>query len=854
MVEKGIENRIDRNAHCVAQLCNVDRSVLQAIEELVNEHGLDPDQNQLRQNLMAFLRDRNVVDSEEWLGEILKEEVWRAKLTFDKWKFKDITKPGEVEIHLDPLKDPATGRVVEGLKEEGSNLVATTDPKSAIHLKWTTYPRRPENLSHYVILVAKDSADDEGGEELTRRAVKAGRQSLKLSLKDVDLEEGETCAARIVINAKDAAGVILATDESEAFYIRGKEIIESVVKKINKVRNRAEAFFLVALRNKKIVDVDSENWEEGPSRLYRIKLKTREVYRIVINTTLYDIEHENISDPLTCGAWKADMRNRAILELQDLSPVELTAHGIRSLQSFLNARRHVFNRFQDKDPAAVVEVLDLREFKPEIMAYVEAYLAMFEELHTLLRSAKSDGQINNILNDAHNLSRIDTVHLVLGSTEETEEAVMLAPTHPLRMLWVLQYQQLLFGWAERLNGVSEEEAGRLVNRESVDKITSLNIPSSVAFAQNEVYINTDNVDLYWSVLPKGTTTDIRKVVSLLLRLLGQKGGEITSITPMHLADKIWRYLKHHPYVSTLKINVINPGDGQLILDAIREIQKSGQFDDLNYDIAFYGDLRYEVMGSAFDEMTEEVVLTEGSQPEADEALLKPNKNPLFPKLIFSKRRVKESEWKNVDIRESHITILIDRFSTKVLMRPVGSALGSFCLHNLIAEYRADFDIKGESATWSRKVIPNQNRELTKDDNCARSMYKVDDALLHLSACFFDWGNSLEKVPTIQLELSDTDKHILSRIHEYSDWVITMDRNFGIEYFDNPRTAPGVTVRSYLIDYTPEFLEGVGHRLIVSTFWLSEIEGLIKDGLNKMGIPGTGFQASQILDVLKSISG
>ena len=68
---------------------------------------------------------------------------------------------------------------------------------------------------------------------------------------------------------------------------------------------------------------------------------------------------------------------------------------------------------------------------------------------------------------------------------------------------------------------------------------------------------------------------------------------------MQLADKAWRYLKHHPYVSTLRLNVINPGDGQLILNALREIQKSGQFDDLNYDIAFYGDLRYEVMGSAF---------------------------------------------------------------------------------------------------------------------------------------------------------------------------------------------------------------------------------------------------------------
>lgn len=853
--EKGVETRIDRNAHCVAELSNADRNVLIAIENLVNEYGLDPDENKLRENLVAYLRDRSVVDTRDWLGRILEDEGWRQKLSFGKWRFKDAPPEGQVEVHLEPLRDAKTGAVVKGLQERGTNLVATTDPRNPINLKWATHPRRPENLGHYLILVVKDTDDDEAGAELTRRTVKAGRQSLKLALKDVELEEGETCAAKIVIHAKDQTGVILATDESESFYIEGGLPTEDVVKKINKVRNRAEAFFVAALRNRKKPEVDSENWEEGRPRLYRIKLKTRDVYRVVINATLYDIEHKNITDPMTCGAWRADMRNRGVLEVQDLCPVEITAPAIKALDGFTQARRHLFNRFQEKDPAGVVAVFDLREFKAEILQYVEAYQAMFEEFRVKLAAAKSDGQINNLLNAAHTLSRIDTLHLTVGSTDEVEEAVLLAPTHPLRMLWVLQYQQLLYGWSDKLDGVSEEDAARLVNRESIDKITSLNIPSAVSFSQNEVYINSDNVDLYWSVFPKGTTTDIRKVVSLVFRLLGQKGGgEITSITPMQLADKVWRYLKHHPYVSTLRLNVINPGDGQLILNTIREIQKAGQFDDMNYDVAFYGDLRYEVMGSAFDEMMEEATLSEGSQPEVDEALLKPNRNPLFPKLTFSKRRVKEAEWKDLDLREAHITVLIDRFSTKVLMRPVGSTQGSFCLHNLIAEYRADFDIKGEAATWSRKVIPNQNREITDGDRCSQGIYQAVDDILRASACFYDWGNSADKVPAIQLELSQTDKHIISKIHESSDWVLTIDRNFGIEYFDNPRSAPGVTVRSYLIDYTPEFLEGVGHRLIVSTFWLSEIEGLIQDGLQKMGIPGTGFHAAQILDVLKSISG
>ena len=855
LTKKGIETRIDRNARCVDRISNPEESILISIEALVNEYGLDPDVNNIREHLVEFLRERNVADSDAWLSEIFYNDTLRAKLTFDKWKFKDLTKPGQVEVHLDPLKDPQTGRLVRGIKEEGNNLVATTDPRNPIHLKWETFPKHPENLAYFVILVVRDTEDTAAGDELVRRTVKAGRQSLKLSLKDIELEEGETCAAKIIIHAKDKSGVMLAFDESEPFWIEGNTVIEEPSKKGSNIRNRAEAFLYTALRAHRLIEIDSEGWEEGAKRYYRIKLANRDIYRIEISRILYEIELKNMSDSANCGAWEADMRNRSVLESNDLKPVEVASDGIKSFAGFIKARKHLFHRFQDKDPTGVVETFDLCEFKEDILDYVASWQKMFDEIEDKLKSAKSDGQVNNILNDSYRINRIDTLHLRIGMTDDENEAILLAPTHPLRILWILQYQQLLMSWAAKLNGVADKDINQLINRESIEKIGSLNIPSSLTFGRDHIYENSDNVNLYWSAFPKGDTADIRKVVSILFRLLGQKGGgEITAITPYQLADKVWRYLKHHPYVTTLKINVINPGDGLLILNTIRELQNSGEFDDLNYDVALYGDLRYEVMGSAFDEMTEESSFIEGSQSEIDEVLLKPNKNPLFPKLTFSKTRVKESDWHEKKIREAHITVLIDRFSTKVLTRPAGLAIGSFCLHDLIAEYRSDFDIKGESATWSRKVIANKNKELSKDDHCAEQIYKASNSLLKINSCFYDWGNSLEKVPAIQLELSDVDKQIISKIHECSDWVLTIDRNFGIEYFDNPRSAPGVSVRSYLIDYSPEFIEGVGHRLIVSTFWLSEIEGLIKDGLCKMGIPSTGFHAAQILDVLKSISG
>lgn len=855
LTEQTVETRLDRNTKCVAAVTDEGQSTLSALEKLATDLQLDPQTNNLRENLVSFLRIRNVVDTQIWLREILADADARLKLNFAKWKFKDSPDEGTVTVHLDPLRDPETGAVADGFRDEGGNLITSTS--ASIRLKWKTYPTNPPNLGHYVVLLVRDN-EEEGGAELLRKTVKNNRRSVvsaKVSLRDIELAEGETCAAKVIVQARDRSGVVLISDESEPFWIKGGEQTEddNGKKKVNKVRNRVEAFFISAHRSRKKMEVDSEGWEEP--LLYRLKLKNRDIYHIVLNSVLYDIELRNISDPMTCGAWEGDLCNRGTLESIDLQHVPVTVSGISTFDAFTQARKTLFNKFQEKDDKGVVEILYLCKFKNEILTYAQAYIAVLNEVRDKLRSATNDGQINNILNASHMISRIDTIHLKVGDAENVNQLVMLAPTHPIKLLWLLQYQQLLYSWAEKLDGVSEAEAAAMVSREAHKRIMSLNIPPTLAFNKGEIYVNSDNLDLHWSVLPHGDTTDVRNAVSTLLRLLGYKlnQGEITVITAAQIADRFWRYLKHHPYVTTLRINVINPGDGLLVLNAIREIQKRDDFKELNYDVAFYADQRYEIMGSAFDEMTEGATLSESNQPDVDEELLRPNKNPLFPKLTFSKCKVAEVDWRSTELREAHITILIDRFSTKVLMRQTQPPPGSFCMHNLLAEYRADFDIKGDSATWSRKVVPNQNTELLPGDTCAQAIFHATDGLTRLAACYCDWGNSLDRVPAIQLELSDTDKHLINHIHERSDWVFTIDRNFGIEYFDNPKTGGGA-VRSYLIDYSPEFLDGVGHRLIISTFWLSEVEGIISDGLKKMGIPGTGFHATQVLDVLKSISG
>ena len=472
-----------------------------------------------------------------------------------------------------------------------------------------------------------------------------------------------------------------------------------------------------------------------------------------------------------------------------------------------------------------------------------------------LYQKSADAELNNLLSNTHLLARLDTIYIQMGSKEEPEEVTLLTPTHPIRLLWILQYQLMLYGWSDKMIGMSEGEITKAIDIEAFEKILPLNLPNALSFEQNSFFVNTDVLDLYWSIFPKSTTKDIRKIVAMISKALGYKDdlGNISSVSPKQIADRLWRYLKHHPYIKTLKLNVLNPGDGLLFLNTIRELQKMEDFKRLRYDITFYGTLGYELMGNAFDDLMNDVQNIEGSRPDVDDELLEPSHNPLFPKLFFSKVKVDPQKWSEVEFKESNVTVIIDQFVTKTVSRPVGNVPGCYFLHGLLAEYRSEFNAMKEAVTWSRKVVPSTTSGILGDETICNLIFHSGKNFLELICSYFLWSKSMGHLPTIQLELGKQDRHILSEIHFKSDWVFTIDRNFGIEYFDNPVDA-NPNLKSYLIDYTPEFMDGIGHRLIVSTGWINEIEKLIEDGLKKINIPTSSFRAIKILDIIRSVSG
>jgi hypothetical protein len=844
--------RLLRNSECVDNLSDSDKTIFLAIDALINK-GLDPNHNNIKTHLLEFFRNRNQVKVSEWTETILSDSDWLKKISFDKWKFKDLA--GEqIEVYLESLRDKDGNPFSHsGLFIESDNLIASTNSK--MQVKWKTNPRKTPKVSQFVIILERDEETDTSN-ELHRKVAKRSTEQTKFPFKDVDLDLGEEWLVHIRLVALDENKAKIAEDISEPFYLRGEETGETggETKRFNRIRNVVESIFKATYRFRREIEIEGEGWETGKKMLYRIKTIPRETYQIALNDLLYEIERKTLQDPFSGGIWNVDILNRGYIELGDFKSAKINISVFKSeFNTFLEARRELFHVITSLGNDAVIEIIDLRQYEDLIISYANAYLILSSKISEAIANSQ-DAEVNNLLSNTHLLNRLDSIHIKLGSTEEPEEIVLLAPTHPLKMLWLLQYQIMLFNWSNQMVGMSEVEVRKAIDIEGFEKILPLNLPNALSFEKNSFFVNTDVLDLYWSIFPKSTTTDIRKVIAMISKALGYKDdlGNISSVTPVQIADRLWRYLRHHPYIKTLKLNVLNPGDGLIFLNTIRELQEMEDFKNLRYDITFYGSLGFELMGNAFDNLMNDSSSTE-TRPEIDEELLEPSHNPLFPKLFFSKVKVNPDKWTEVEFREANITVIIDQFVTKTVTRPAGNVPGSYFLHGLLAEYRSEFNIMNGAVTWSRKVIPTVTAEIEEGENISNLIYQIGKNFLGLSCSYFDWGRSFDHLPTIQLELSQQDRYILTQIHERSDWVFTIDRNFGIEYFDNPADA-NPELKSYLIDYTPEFMDGVGHRLIVSTGWLNEIEKLIEDGLKKINIPTSSFRAVKILDIIKSISG
>lgn len=830
-----IERRITKNSECIGKISNPLESLFQKVDSL----GLAPDT--IQDELIAFLRKQNIFDIHTWTRKIFFEN---RPLTFDKWQFKGEVSPEAIEIRFKSLTDI--------LEQEGQNLIAKTNRKYKI--KWTVNPRNPESLNHFVMIGWRN--DD----ALFSARIGGRRKQYTLNLRDIT--EGP---CQLEIQAMTRSNDMLAKDLSDPFWIETGEEYEPPPEVEEKpfgdeVRSRYNALFhsTYTRRSRGIkggelaIDEERTKWtssikrKDAPLDIFRIRLTNGDMYHIKVNPLLREIENLNLENANSPGSWLLDLLEKPMAESTFLKTQQAKVMiNLKSWKNFLSARQDLFRLIKEQDPFAVVETTDLLKIKDGILQYAQTYLKLLQESVKRQPNRKFD----SLLCSSEVLS-IDTILLRFQAAGKEREAILMLPTHPLKILWFLQYQQLIKNWANGITEVKPDQLTSLISQESVNLISSLNYPATISTEKGKIFVNIENLTFYWPVFAPSPIEDMRGFIAQIQRLFGfrAKSEELTGIGSQQLSEKVKRYLKQHPYVSSLKLNVLHPGSGQIILDTLRILQDDPECEDYRYDLRFLGSEKYDELAYAFDDLMDEEM--EGSRKEIDEAFLTVSGNSLFPKLTFSKHTLKQIQSEKLNF-ESNITIILDHFQSNInTIKYPSSGTGSF-LHGLVNEYLTHFSTNGGKVRWSRHVRPTPCPELFTGDTCAHLLFESLLNQQFVVASVFEGKSGDKRIPSLQLELSGDDQRLIARVHEISDWVFIVDRNFGIEYLDNPVDE---YCEYYLIDYIPEFLTNVGHRLIISTQSLSEIEHILQPATRALTQSEETFITEKTLNILRSISG
>jgi DNA phosphorothioation-dependent restriction protein DptH len=171
--------------------------------------------------------------------------------------------------------------------------------------------------------------------------------------------------------------------------------------------------------------------------------------------------------------------------------------------------------------------------------------------------------------------------------------------------------------------------------------------------------------------------------------------------------------------------------------------------------------------------------------------------------------------------------------------------------DLIQDFDTEFVDDDSGTFWNKRPIVGRSLNSDSHAACFDLLSSLSRHLCFATSAVAASGASFKSVPVVTLGLDVAQRELIYEVHQISDWVFTIDRNMGIEFFDHGgrKNRP-----DYLIDYVPGASSQATHNLIISSRSSDELEAMLKPVLLGHGLSADGEQSVQILANLRSLSG
>ena len=434
--------------------------------------------------------------------------------------------------------------------------------------------------------------------------------------------------------------------------------------------------------------------------------------------------------------------------------------------------------------------------------------------------------------------------------------LIVLPMHPLRVAWHAAYDNLVF------HAAFEQKQKAQDIRDELQCLDGAMFPAFLPNLAGGSFVFVDTLGFHAVGMVPDTDKEPKAAVAILARALGE--GESMDAAPTVggqsaevVGDEIVKYLDCHNTSQLLHVHALRAGDGLTIArslgrvhDCLRraEDEDGSEEDAPVFSLEMYpSEEQRGIAGRFIAEARERRRSGAGVVSPDDQWMLESLSLPggvNRPRLRWARKNGPDPK------TAAHVAVAFDTFESQV--RPderERPSDGTFHAFGLLSFYVRDFAVR-PSPLW-RSAVP-----LAKDGERHPAGRAHTKRLADLQGAIQGTvarhvGAASGKLPVLYTEVSRKKEDGLRELHRLCDWVITLDRNAGIEYFDSPRDNRTI-YDAYVIDCVPEREDLGCLQLITSTSNLEEVRGLLDDALEQMGL--SHRNAEFLLEHLKALSG
>jgi hypothetical protein len=860
---------LDNNKRCVRALAHplrLQSSLATRLQTLLVD-------DETERRLMTFFRGRSLQDVGDWSQALLKESF-----SFERWRFPEEDRSDIKEVTIRPFLDNANKverycRLAQP-HGPGTNLQIVCGPKSTVLIRWKADPPHPRSLKYWRIeMIPSAFIDGEPEQDTTidlpSREIPASRNYLSLKV-DLDLEHALGVVIRVTpIEASGQPGVHPETKEpvsgtSQEFFLMPETEVGTTEQGEESSEARSEVATIAlgrleqALRTRSGTLVESgAQWSPKELEYFNLRLDNKHVITLGLSPVLKNLEERTLHTSRSGGMFRLQVNEVRMASADACQPRNMLYGTGETWKTFWNARENLFKHLRQSSPRHLIEAA---EWTPELVNLTVRYVQSYQGLiHNLLQNtvqARQD-EANQELREALSLDTL-LVRIQDGG-RHIEEALVVLPTHPLRIAWLIGYTQLLKNWEEQLFERTKPAARKgAIDIEALRLLSPMNTPAFAFHTDSpDPFVFFQNIRFYHGVLLPTGIPDPHRRYSEITTVLGADSDQIAigTIQPTQLANHLERFLDLHPYIKTLVTTLVNPDRGDFFAEALKQlVQSTSETEETSEGSRISS---FQVTSYVEDERKSSVQALNRIRQTQLEQFNNRGGSYFLPGLATTLRT--SEQLVNEELADAHIAVVSD------ITRPTLSTLTdtegerdtrSFTLYGLICRFVPSLRRNENGLTWRYQVLPERLKP--SEAHPVKAQYSDILMSLHtslLNASAYLLGGGRENLPTLEVHLDGVQRHLLERLHRNSNWVVTLDRFFALDYYDSPQIEGlDEMARKYVLDYAPEFSEGLGHRLMITTSWHEEIGSLLRQAMEEHGFAAVDSSVSHLLHHLKIVSG